>query len=307
MPRVSLGLPVYNGENYLREAIESLLAQTYRDFELIICDNASTDSTEAICRGYAEREPRIRYHRNEKNVGAAENFNLSFRLSSGPYFKWAAHDDLCLPQFLEEAVRVLDGDESVVLCYSRSGLIDRENKLLEVYDAKLQVDTDDPCQRLRSVLLHGQRCYEVFGLIRRSALERTNLMGNHSGGDNVLLYRLALLGRWRELPECLFHLRKHAEQSTQYVSDSHAYTRWFRAGESRRFIFPGWRYLRECWRILDGVPLTLSKRLACHGVLLGHAVGLRRRLLRDLRVASETLIFGSSNPKARRRLFAKSV
>src|SRR3954470_1068595 len=93
-PRVSIGLPVYNGQRFLAPAVSSLLAQTFADFELVICDNASTDDTEAICRRFAERDPRVRYHRNEQNVGAAPNFNRALALSTGQYFKWAAHDDL---------------------------------------------------------------------------------------------------------------------------------------------------------------------------------------------------------------------
>ena len=107
-PRVSIGMPVFNGENYLAEALDSLLTQTFSDFELIISDNASTDKTEEICRAYAVRDQRIRYFRNQENLGASRNYNRVFELSSGEYFKWAAHDDLCAPEFLGRCVDVLD-------------------------------------------------------------------------------------------------------------------------------------------------------------------------------------------------------
>jgi glycosyltransferase involved in cell wall biosynthesis len=90
IPRVSIGLPVFNGEKYLAEALDSILSQTYRDFKLIISDNASTDRTEQICREYAAKDRRIRYYRNEKNIGAPKNFNRVFELSSGKYFRWDA-------------------------------------------------------------------------------------------------------------------------------------------------------------------------------------------------------------------------
>jgi len=114
-PRVSIGLPVYNGENYLEEAIDSILAQTYKDFELIISDNASTDRTPDICQAYANKDPRIRYYRNEKNIGAAVNFNRVFELSSSEYFKWAAHDDIIAPDYISECIEILDNDDSIVL------------------------------------------------------------------------------------------------------------------------------------------------------------------------------------------------
>src|SRR5262245_45018612 len=99
-PRVSIGLPIFNGEKYVAQAFDSILAQTYADFELIISDNASTDQTEAICQAYANRDRRIRYYRNNRNLGAAANYNRVFDLSTGVYFKWAAHDDIVLPTFV---------------------------------------------------------------------------------------------------------------------------------------------------------------------------------------------------------------
>ena len=113
-PKVSLGLPVYNGENFIAQAIESILAQTFTDFELIITDNGSTDRTPKICEAYAARDRRVAYSRNPENLGAAPNFNRAFALSSGRYFKWVAHDDLIAPEFLARCVKVLDNDPSVV-------------------------------------------------------------------------------------------------------------------------------------------------------------------------------------------------
>ena len=107
MPRVSIGIPVYNGGRFIKEAIDSILAQTFEDFELILSDNASTDETEEICKEYATLDRRIRYYRNEENLGAAKNYNRVFELSNGEYFKWASHDDLCAPEYLERCIAAL--------------------------------------------------------------------------------------------------------------------------------------------------------------------------------------------------------
>ncbi len=117
MVRLSIGLPVYNGERFLSAAIDSLLRQTFEDFELIISDNASTDATGAICRGYADQDRRIRYLPTKENIGSAPNFNRVIELASAPYFSWAAHDDVRAPQYLERCVEVLDRDPSVILAY----------------------------------------------------------------------------------------------------------------------------------------------------------------------------------------------
>jgi glycosyltransferase involved in cell wall biosynthesis len=123
-PKVSVGMPVFNGDRFIAETIDSILAQTFGDFELIISDNASTDGTEKICRQYADDDGRIRYVRNRENLGAAYNYNQTFHLSSGDYFKWACHDDLLRPEFLERCVEVLDRDPSAVLVYTDWAPID---------------------------------------------------------------------------------------------------------------------------------------------------------------------------------------
>ncbi len=130
-PRVSVGLAVYNGENYLREAIDSILAQTFTDFELILSDNASTDKTQEICLEYAAKDKRIRYYRNDQNIGGIRNQIRTVELSRGEYYKLAAHDDVCAPDFLEKCVEVLDRDPSVVLCYPKTKIIDENGNFLK--------------------------------------------------------------------------------------------------------------------------------------------------------------------------------
>src|SRR6267142_6107507 len=131
-PKVSVGLPVYNGAEFLRAALDSILRQDYRDFELIISDNASTDGTRAICQQYAQGDKRIRYFRNESNGGAAENYRRVFELARGDYFNWATHDDIQLPGFLRRCAEVLDkAPTSVVLVAPRAEIIDAEGRKIE--------------------------------------------------------------------------------------------------------------------------------------------------------------------------------
>src|SRR3712207_3999522 len=119
-PTVSIGLPVYNGERYLALAIEAVLAQTYRDFELIISDNGSTDATSAICKAFAARDPRVRYYRYEENRGAAWNFNNTARLARGRYFKWQCYDDLLEPEMIQACLDVLEREPEVAVCCTRT-------------------------------------------------------------------------------------------------------------------------------------------------------------------------------------------
>src|SRR5947207_10432807 len=107
-PKVSIGLPVFNGEKFLAGALNGLLQQEFEDFELIISDNASTDSTEAICRDFATKDRRIRYQRNKTNIGASGNYNRVFELARGDFFKWASHDDECHPSLVRRCLETFD-------------------------------------------------------------------------------------------------------------------------------------------------------------------------------------------------------
>src|SRR5437867_8743488 len=136
-PRVNIGMPVYNGERFLEEAIDSMLNQSFKDFELIISDNASTDRTQEICRAYLARDRRIRYFQNQTNLGATANFNRVFELSSGEYFKLANADDLSAPDLLAKCVAVLDAHPEVVLCYPKTTIIDENGDMIRQYEDNL--------------------------------------------------------------------------------------------------------------------------------------------------------------------------
>lgn len=289
--RVSVGLPVYNGEKFVGEAIESVLGQTFADLELVICDNASTDETQTICRSYAARDERVRYYRQAENVGAARNFNRAFELSCGEYFQWTAHDDLCDRTFLAKCVDVLDGDRSVVLCYSKVRIVDEGGGVVQDYDRTLGTDVPEAHRRFRA-LIHGHLCYEVFGLIRRGALARTGLMGNYAHGDGVLLAQLGLCGRFRELPERLFFSRVHPGRSMSAMKDRYMFTEWFDPSKKGRLIFPHWRIFWECLRSVGKARLGAADRAWCYGHLARWLVSCRRRLARDLVLAGKQVFVG---------------
>ena len=151
-PRLSVGLPVYNGEIYLAQSIESLLGQTYEDFELIISDNASTDATADICRSYAKQDSRIRYVRQPRNIGLAPNHNFVFAESRGELFKWAASDDLYGRDLLQRCVEALDEHPEVVLAHAWEAAIDESGTVTQALEYPLATDSPSAPQRLRSFL-----------------------------------------------------------------------------------------------------------------------------------------------------------
>ncbi|MBD1855180.1 MULTISPECIES: glycosyltransferase family 2 protein [Leptolyngbya] len=265
LPTVSIGLPVFNGEDYLEAALESLLAQTYTNFEIVLCDNASSDRTAEICQTYAAKDARIRYYRNDHNIGAAENFDRVFQLSRGKYFKWAAHDDLCKPTFLERCVEVLDRDLSVVLCTSEAGRIDwAGNEQPPKADSPRPIDAWEVAERFEAIVLKTFWSYEIFGLIRSSALKKLNLRRSNYGSDRVILAELSLQGRLVHVPEMLFFRRFHLKQSTCMQSAKER-QQWH-SGNRKRSIWE--RGSVGFMQAVFQADLTPAERVQCMGVVL---------------------------------------
>jgi glycosyltransferase involved in cell wall biosynthesis len=298
-PKVSIGLPVYNGENYICEAIDSILAQTFTDFELIITDNASSDRTPEICQVYAARDSRVKYYRSETNRGAAWNFNRSFQLSRGVYFKWIAHDDLITCDYLEKTVQVLDENPDVVLCSTDIQWIDESGAYKEQVRIPLQTNSPVPWRRFRDLLLVWHNCFEIFGLIRSSVLAQTPLIGRYSMGDLALLARLSLYGRFHKIEEFLFVNRWHKLQSNKvYLRQSgnmmkhHAYTLWFDPSRNGKIIMPQWEVFIDLFRMINKHRLSPVNWLMCFLFLGRWMLRYRKPLFEDIAIAVITTIQG---------------
>lgn len=222
-PRVSIGLPVYNGERYLEAAIESLLGQTFVDFELIISDNASTDRTQEICQRYASADDRVRYFRQPTNLGINRNFSFIPTVARGEFFKWASHDDVCDPSFLERCVAPLMQDSSVVWCHSECAPIDELGNLLPRDDWTNEstiraLASTRPHRRFHGVLLGRQFCLDFYGVIRLKALKSVRELLPFWGPEKVLISELSLRGRYVQIPETLFFYRLHPDASSAIPS-----------------------------------------------------------------------------------------
>lgn len=271
-PLVSIGLPVCNGQACLGQTLDSLLEQDFGDFELIISDNASTDRTREICEQYARRDARIRYHRNDRNLGAAPNYNRVFALARGRYFKWAPHDDLYQPSYLRRCVDMLDASPaSTVLCYPRTLLIDESGQVYGEYDDGPVVRGATPRERLARLLAHPMSwCHPVVGLIRAEVLATTRLIGRYPGADHTLLAELALRGEFVQVPEPLFLRRTvhGASPSLHAAPDMEDRAAWFDTRNRQgRWRLPRMRLLWEHARAVCGSPIGVSEKQACLGVL----------------------------------------
>ena len=288
-PCVSVGMPVYNGERYIAQAIESILSQTFHDFEVIICDNASSDTTEQICKAYAVRDPRVRYYRNDRNRGAAWNHKRVVELARGEYFKWQCHDDYCDSTFLEKCLAVVHGDPTVVLCYPQFVRVDEHGRRLGIKSSRL-VGGAEPHARFVSMIYRRDSCEEIYGVMRTAVIRKTALIGPYSNSDDTFLAELILNGKFREVPETLFFYRIHSAKSTSAYPNRSARMAWFKPNAGTHFSLPFLSlfggYISLIWRS----PLPRREKARCYSSLVGWFWCFRDWLTEDLWVVRCSLI-----------------
>ena len=289
-----------------RKPSNFLLAQTFSNFEIIISDNASTDRTSEICHAYAKRDCRIRYVRNQQNLGAIANFNRVFELSTAPLFKWAAHDDLYREVYLENCVRLLDDNSDVILAHSNTAFIDENGEpfafdhengcfidpktgIPQKADGPAIGDSAVAVERFWQVLAQARWGTLMFGVIRHQILQQTRLMPNFSGSDRALLAELALLGRFQSSQECLFLKRFHANASwalnqrelkSFLCTDGKQY--WRRA-----------RQLKAYFLASRGKPIGAREKSICTMMVAAHCIRIAAQALtgKDARNAAQGLVW----------------
>lgn len=251
--KVSIGMPVYNGEQYLADSLDSILKQTYSDFELIICDNASTDNTEKICRDYMKLDRRIRYFRNPVNIGAAKNYNNVFQISIGEYFRWANHDDLFAPESLARCVEVLDNRADVVLVYPRTKIINYMGDIVCNYNDDLDLQTEVVSDRFAKAWQRVRMINVIYGLIRRKIIEKTTLMNDFFGADVSFVAELSLYGKFFEIPDYLFFRRVHKDA---FSSKKDLKEKWqfYRPDKLKRIHMTECKYLLEGFKSIMRFP-----------------------------------------------------
>jgi glycosyltransferase involved in cell wall biosynthesis len=274
-PRLSIGLPVYNGGRYLSESLESLLGQTYAEFELVISDNASTDDTAEICRHYVRQDPRVRYIRQRHNIGCAPNHNFVFAQARCELFKSASHDDLYARDLIERCVDALDEDPRVVLAHSWSARIDPSGAVTQLVDYPVATDSARTPDRLRSMLFDGWGDDEG-GVVRMEVLRRAALHGSYHFADRTFTVGLALHGPFAMVPDWLYFRRYHSEQGGR---NANVRTRCANLDPRRanRLRHPAVRlYAEYVWGFVDAIrraPLSAAERVECYRILARWAAG----------------------------------
>jgi len=281
-PRLTIGLPVFNGERFLARALDSLLGQDFADFVLLVSDNASTDATPDILADYAVRDGRVRVVRQQRNLGASPNWCWVAREADTELFTWAACDDEYAPTFLSRCIALLDADPGLVLAYTGTVDIDEDGRRLREWDEFFQLDHPDPAVRFRELVSRDHMCFQLFGVVRTPVLQSTALLGPFPDADRVTLAELALRGRFGSVRDPLFLHREHEGRSVNVHPASRDRLAWFDTSNVKTRAFPAWRLGRELAAAAQRAPLPAADTAR---VLLEMRVWLRfsrARLVRNV-------------------------
>lgn len=274
VPLITVGVPVYNGERYLAQCLDSLLAQSYRDFTLLISDNASSDETAAICQRYVQADSRVRYHRNETNIGLYGNFRLILDAVRSRYVKMSSADDFWAPNMLGDTLAAMESDPGVVLCYPQAILVDDNGRELEKYQHQLSLLEDDPVLRFKRALTDVGLLNQLQGLIRVDAVRSALPLMDEPGADNVYLAELSLFGKIRQLPDYQYFRRFH-EEASSWNRDSGAH-------QVKLVLKAGSRQLRMVrWKLHGGLMARVLNSPLRYGAKLKVLGFLGRRMLWD--------------------------
>ncbi|MEA2077652.1 MAG: glycosyltransferase family 2 protein [Candidatus Marinimicrobia bacterium] len=255
-PIVSIGMVIYNEEQYIREALDSLISQDFKDFELIISDNASLDSTQQICLDYASRDNRIRYYRNDTNIGAIENFNRVFKLSSGKYFMWAGGHDLWSGNYISDCLEIMEKNPNVIVAYPKTIWIDENAEELNIKSGF--VDTQGGWVISRFIVIVWTNKNAIYGLIRSESLDKTKLMRRTAASDELLLAELSLFGDFAHAQKATWYRRinRKTDSKKLYIE------RCFSTNKKFKFRLPYWRLCYEYTDLIWKGPITLMQKLA---------------------------------------------
>ncbi len=290
-PRLSVGLPVYNGERYLEQTLDSLLGQSYENFELIVSDNASTDGTASICRRYEKQDSRVRYFLQPQNIGMAPNHNFVFQQARGELFKWAASDDLYGRDLLLRCTEALDEHPEVVLAHSWTAAIDSAGNVTQSHDYPLATDSPSAPRRFRSILFGGSGVFESpegdgrltrmpsngilracdeYGVIRADVMRRIAPLGSYHHSDRIVVLELALHGPFHITPDWLYFRRDHPDRAYK-AGSVRTRCETLDPRRANRLLHPTARLVAEyMWGYAAAIrraPLSAADRRLCYRYL----------------------------------------
>ncbi len=283
-PKISIGMPTYNSAATIGASIESLLGQSFEDFELIISDNASTDSTRDIVEGLAQQDRRIQYMRQPENVGANRNYSSVARAARGEFFKWASSSDWFAPTFLSKCLISLEQNDDAVLAAPRTRLFAEDLRSATDYAYDIEILDSSPVARLVRLTANLRLNNAINGLIRMKSLRRTRLIDSFYGADEVLMGQLAMLGKVIRVDEFLYYRRMEAATAAGQ-RDPIAWRMHHYPQTSARVLFQSWKKSLGWMRACMATPMSIAERRQVLNYLVRMCYWDRRSLMQDVQGA----------------------
>ena len=286
-PMLSFGVPVRNGARFLRRLLESLRAQDFPDFEVVVCDNQSTDDTGSIVKEFAEHDPRFKYHLNEANIGQIENFNRVVERSTGRYFRWIGSDDWLEPSYARHCVAALEANPEAVGVTTLWRYVDDEGNEELLNSSGLRVESENALRRLSRMLWLLQAdggADPIYSALRSSLLKQTSLLPIGPWTDRALALELAIAGPFCHVQECLATRRNAREPAKVRLARYHSNIKEVeRATEVR--LAPRWTMYRDLSKVVLDSSLGSTDRVLGTGVVVAfgalyHARAVARRVAR---------------------------
>lgn len=268
--QITIGMPVYNSEATICDAIDSIRAQTVSNWRLTIADNASTDGTADVAARYADQDERIELIRQPTNRGQAANFSDVFNAADTELFMWLSGDDLLRPDYLALCAEALAQDPALIGVFTASEGMDETGAVVGRFRERSGVGRDSPSRPVRfEAALHATVGFAMFGLYRTDVLARSPLLEPYVGSDRVLAGAIALLGPIKELPETAFIRRVHAGQYSRAVNTNRARFLSYAGRAAPRFR-PLWTTrITTAARLAWQSPGPVSERLALERIVFG--------------------------------------
>jgi glycosyltransferase involved in cell wall biosynthesis len=227
-PRVTIGIPVYNEELFLSEAIKSVINQLYYDIKIIIIDNASTDNSYDIAVGFSRNDKRIEVVRNKKNVGLIENFRIALSYAYTEYFVWLGAHDIFNEDYISSSIDFLDKNQDVVMVYPKYAVfIDKNNNEIDIEDACSDIDTKsdrNAINRMLHIITSLNSCTNIHGIFRTAILKKLPIK-KVIGSDHLVLAMAGVYGQIHALP-----IEGIRRREFRFQSHGESIKRWEQSG-----------------------------------------------------------------------------
>lgn len=303
LPLVSIGVPVYNDEKWLRNTLDHLLAQEYKNIEMVITDDVSSDNSNKICLEYATKDPRIRFFQNKSNLGAIRNHALVLNLCKGDYFAWCSGHDLFHQSYIAKCVEILEKDESVVLCCSQSQHLDINGSVIKETKGDLDTRGLKPVERFKKILWGTLTNANIFyGLFKSNILAKSELHRNTLGGDLVFFTEISLFGVIAQLNEVLFYRKVDKLESPQQAMERWIQTIIQPKGFCLEAVIPWICTAHEYFKVINCSKLSLSDKELLFGEVITMCIknfgwSLKQDVVKLILAAKEGIAMYQNHPR----------